>query len=81
MKYLLVLAVVGIAVYLWRYNRRAERDEAQADADARAAARQRRLPSAMVRCRHCGVHLPESEAVRGHLGPYCGQEHRRLAEG
>ncbi|MDT7929778.1 hypothetical protein [Tepidimonas sp.] len=35
----------------------------------------------MVRCRHCGVHLPASDAVRGALGPYCGDEHRRLAEG
>jgi uncharacterized protein len=81
MKYLLVLAVVGIAFYLWRHNRRAEHEADQAQARAQAAARQPRVPVAMVRCRHCGVHLPEAESVRGHLGPYCGQEHRRLAEG
>lgn len=84
MKYLLVLAVVGIAFYLWRQNRRAEADDEQAAQQARAqAAAQaaRRGPAPMVRCRHCGVHLPESDAVRGQLGPYCGTEHRRLAEG
>ena len=90
MKYLLVLAVVGIAFYLWRQNRRAEADADQA-AQAQRAAQQARAreqpqaaqrgPAPMVRCRHCGVHLPESDAVRGALGPYCGNEHRRLAEG
>ncbi len=87
MKYLLVLAVVGIAFYLWRQNRRAEADadhaqRAQQQARAREQAQAaQRGPTTMVRCRHCGVHLPESDAVRGALGPYCGTEHRRLAEG
>ncbi len=87
MKYLLVLAVVGIAFYLWRQNRRAEADADHAQrAQQQARARQQaqaaqRGPATMVRCRHCGVHLPESDAVRGALGPYCGTEHRRLAEG
>ena len=32
----------------------------------------------MVRCAHCGVFLPRSEALADHRGNrYCSQEHRR----
>ena len=34
----------------------------------------------MLRCEHCGLHVPEHEAVRalnGHV--YCCEDHRRLA--
>lgn len=35
-------------------------------------------PEAMVRCEHCGIHLPRSEAVLvdGRIG--CSAEHARL---
>lgn len=32
----------------------------------------------MVRCAHCGIHLPRSEAVLNAGETYCGQEHARL---
>ncbi|OZI37164.1 hypothetical protein CAL29_01665 [Bordetella genomosp. 10] len=32
----------------------------------------------MVRCAHCGIHLPRSEAVLSAGETYCGQEHARL---
>ncbi len=32
----------------------------------------------MVACAHCGLHVPESEAVRGGGSVYCCDEHRRL---
>jgi uncharacterized protein len=38
-------------------------------------------PQRMVQCAHCGVHLPESEAVTGRLGLYCSTEHRQAHEG
>jgi uncharacterized protein len=31
----------------------------------------------MVRCRHCGVHLPLGESVRADGHFYCSDEHRR----
>lgn len=73
MKYLLVLAVVLVAFYIWRNNRAAEARE--------QAAPPPRAPDAIVTCRHCGVHLPSREAVKGTLGYYCGPEHQRFAEG
>jgi uncharacterized protein len=78
MKYLLVLAVVMVAIHIWRKNRREALEE---EARARdTAARPVPAPVAMVACRHCGTHLPRAEAVEGSLGLYCGAEHRQLNE-
>lgn len=30
----------------------------------------------MVRCAHCGVHLPKSESVQAEGKSFCGAEHR-----
>lgn len=32
----------------------------------------------MVRCAHCGVHLPKSESVLSDGEFFCSDEHRRL---
>lgn len=32
----------------------------------------------MVACAHCGLHVPESEGVRGADGFFCSEAHRRL---
>jgi uncharacterized protein len=32
---------------------------------------------AMVRCKHCGMYFPRSEAVVDSAGMFCGEEHRR----
>ena len=88
MKYLLVLTVIGVALFIWRHNRREEADDraeaaAQRERDLRQrrAAEQAARPVEMVTCRHCGLHLPAGDAVKGSLGYYCGPEHRRLHEG
>ena len=82
MKYLLVIAVVLVAFYIWRHNRRVESQERDDDPRPKPSApRTNALPAAMITCRHCGLHLPASDAVKGSLGYYCGQEHRRFAEG
>lgn len=37
------------------------------------------LPEPMVRCAHCGIHLPVSESVSGPgTAAFCSGEHRRL---
>ena len=75
MKYLLVLAVLIVAIHIWRNNRQAESDTARRKAPSRPA-----LPVPMVACLQCGTHLPESEAVRGPRGSYCCPEHRQQHE-
>jgi uncharacterized protein len=85
MKYLLVLAVVLVAFYIWRTNRERAWEEAVAQEAKRNQGRQRHTatpgpPAQMVVCHHCGLHLPRSESVEGRLGHYCSPEHRRLSD-
>jgi len=35
---------------------------------------------AMVRCQHCGIHLPRSEAFLSSGRTWCGPEHARLGQ-
>ncbi len=72
MKFLLVLMVVLAGVWIWRSRRTEERPPAP------PTPRQPARPSAMVACRHCGLHLPASDALTGSDGPYCSAEHLRL---
>jgi len=32
----------------------------------------------MVRCQHCGLHIPKNEALQSDNKYYCSQEHLRL---
>lgn len=75
MKFLLVLAVILVAFWIWRNNR--TRDQA---GDQVPAPRKPLLPVTMVACLQCGAHLPENEAVKGARGPYCCTEHRTQHE-
>ena len=75
MKYLLVLAVVLVVLWLWRSGRRA-------DSHAAGAARSKTSQQQdMVQCPVCLVHLPRSDALPGPKGQlYCCDEHRQRAE-
>lgn len=72
MKWFVVLLAVLAGVWWWRRGQ----GLAQAVMKKPAAA-----PQAMRACRHCGVHVPEAEAVTGRLGAYCSAAHRQQAEG
>jgi uncharacterized protein len=79
MKYLLVLAVILVAFWVWRNNRLSDNSHAE-----KPAARKKPVlhqPTIMVACLHCGTHLPGNEAVQGGQGAYCSTEHRQLREG
>jgi len=82
MKYLIVLFVVALAIWLWRRNRREEMEEAARAAKPPAAPRRAGAPQEMVRCAHCGLHLPASDAIAGPGGGvYCSIAHRQAAAG
>jgi len=38
------------------------------------------IPKKMVRCAHCGLHIPEAEAVRSDAQYYCSLEHSKADE-
>jgi uncharacterized protein len=79
MKYLLLLAVVLLVVWLWRGSRAQDRAEGSAS---------RRRPDSgvaqqdMIQCPVCSVHLPRSDALPGPDGQlYCCVEHRARGAG
>jgi uncharacterized protein len=72
MKFLLVLLVFLFAAWLWRSGRHKNTDAPKSPPH--------KTPQDMVSCAHCGVHLPQTEAVPGQSGVYCSPAHHALAE-
>lgn len=69
-KFLLLILVFAAAWWLAKGFRR--KDTARPAAEG--------VPEKMVNCGHCGLYLPQSEAVREGDSYYCCAEHRRLAD-
>jgi uncharacterized protein len=73
MKYLIWLLVILVAIWAFKRSRRpAKPAEEKTTPNA--------SPSNMVACAHCGLHLPQEEAVTGTQGLYCSTEHRAAAQ-
>ena len=72
MKFLLWALIIGAVVLFVLHTRRAV-------GGTRKQARPQVEAEPMVPCAHCGVHLPQSEALAGEDGKlYCSDTHRRL---
>lgn len=73
-KLLILLAVVVLAVLLLSKARGRTRKPPQDGAKGAAPADE---PPKMVACAHCGVHLPQPDALIDAAGRhYCGEPHR-----
>ena len=70
---IVLVALVVVAVWLVRRALRAPRGEADVRKRAEAAGQ-------LVRCAHCGMHLPRSEACEAGGLLYCSDEHARLGK-
>jgi uncharacterized protein len=77
MKYLTVLAVLAVAFWIWRANRRA----APPKVPKQKPSDHVMVPQAMLQCAACGVHLPSDDALRGKKGSYCSAAHLKKLEG
>jgi uncharacterized protein len=82
MKYLIVLVVIFVGVWVWRSNRISV-NKAKNDNIERESERQQ-VKKTIVACAHCGVHLPQVEALaapsadlRSQLW-FCSTEHRQF---
>ncbi len=73
MKYLVLLVVVGVGLWLWRSGRAQSRVQ-------RPPASSPQQAQAMIECGLCHVHVPQADAVSGARGQYCSIEHRQQAE-
>lgn len=78
MRNLLILILVLAGIWWLRRVLGRSRSDARPKGDA---AGEGAAPERMVACAHCGVHVPESESVRGGGEFYCCEEHRRLGAG
>lgn len=75
MKY--VLLIVVVAFVLWLMFGRSARQRSVARQAPPRTTTSAPGPAAMIACAHCGVHLPQPEAVFDPEGrPYCGEPHR-----
>lgn len=72
MKYALLILVVLLVWWLLRSRSRKPR-ETRPSRNARSA-------QAMVYCGHCGVHLPQAEALFFRGSYYCDETHRVASE-
>lgn len=72
MKYLLLLLLIAVAIWLVRTHAKRSRHAPET--------RRAENGEDMVRCAQCGLHLPRSESVPSGRAFYCSAEHRRLRE-
>jgi uncharacterized protein len=72
-KLLVLLLVIVVVLWLFRLHGKKVR------ARERAAGSPERVED-MVRCAHCGIHLPRSESLPQGPAFFCSAEHRREHE-
>lgn len=68
MKYLLLFALLGVIWWMWKNRSEHLPPDSPAPRDP--------APEKMVTCAHCGVHLPESDALLEGERAYCNVAHR-----
>lgn len=73
---LLIFGGMLLARIMSQHNAR-EQAQPRRQAPPRRAA-PAKPPEAMVRCAHCGIHLPRSEAVLIQGQTWCSTEHAKL---
>lgn len=72
MKYLLLIVVVALVLAWMSASRRRDVGDRTKKAPGRHGE-----PAKMLACTHCGVHLPQPEALFDAAGrPYCSEAHR-----
>ncbi|MDB6446763.1 MULTISPECIES: PP0621 family protein [Pseudomonas] len=72
LRLLILFAVVAAAIWIFRGMKSGSRS---------SRSTQDRDPSPMVRCAHCGVHLPRDRALALEQQWYCSQAHLEQGPG
>jgi len=72
MSRLLVVVVIFIAIYLLLRHYRKQMPKKDVPGEDASKHREN-----MVRCAHCGVHLPKGESIMLDHKHYCSEAHRR----
>jgi uncharacterized protein len=78
MKYLVVVLVVAVVVWMLTARARGGRAAPPPATPPKPGARDGKQATQIVGCAHCGVHLPESDALSAGKLHYCSEAHRAL---
>ena len=73
-----LLRLIIILFGVWLVIQIIKRSFASSASSSRAGRAKPAIPR-MVACAHCGIHVPESEAIRDGDRFYCSQEHLSAA--
>jgi uncharacterized protein len=73
-----VLLLLGVAALIWLLRRGVDPGSGRRAAERAKRARPAREVDELVRCAHCGVHLPRVEAQTQNGRQFCSPEHARL---
>lgn len=65
-RYLFIVLAIWIVAMIIRHMIRQNRSDKPQLAE----------PTQAVRCKHCGLHIPEKEAVHSGKDYYCSEQHR-----
>lgn len=74
MKYLVVLALVGLLFWKWQGQRNGRLHQRKPPTPSQAGS------TPMLACALCGLNVPQPEVVQGRKGWYCCEAHRQRAE-
>lgn len=74
MKYLVLLIVVVVVIGIWRSRRDSETESRPQPSSPPAPPGG---PQDILACAHCGVHIPQAEALMLGSQAYCCPEHRQ----
>ena len=76
MKFFAFLVLFFVAVWLFRGGRRRGERGAPPQSPAAPSADAQSSSESIVACIHCGLHLPQGDAVSNDAGWFCGDAHR-----
>lgn len=76
----MVIGGLLVARILARQHEKSKIDRQLPKQAARKGAPPIQHPESMVRCAHCGIHMPRSEAVLSGGKTWCSSEHAKLGE-
>ncbi len=72
-----VVVIVGVLFITRLLAHHAAKRQANADAPKKAKPESLGKPEEMVRCAHCGVHLPRSDALKQDEQFWCSTDHAK----
>jgi len=73
-----VLLVLGVVALVWLVRRAFEPTSGRTDAEGATRPKSAGEVDELVRCAHCGVHVPRVEAQSRDGRYFCSREHARL---